>query len=139
MKPFALATTVAALVAAFSAQAAPAAPTPIRIQKCFAAKSGLPCYAFKNRARVVKRIRANLLYYEGFRPAMTFTYPSPRKILLRGIQDGDRMEGAVVKSGRRQVWVSLSTVCIRDAYGPYATSGGPCGAYAYTINLPFVA
>jgi hypothetical protein len=128
-----------ALVAAISVQAASAAPTPIRIQKCFAAKSGLPCYAFKNRARVVKRVRASLLYYDGFRPAMTFAYPNARKIHARGIQDGDRMEVTVVKSGRRQVWVAYSTFCIRDAYGQYATSGGPCGGSSFTINLPFVA
>jgi hypothetical protein len=49
------------------------------------------------------------------------------------------MEVTVVKSGRRQVWVALSTVCIHDAYGTFATSGGPCGACSFTINLGFVA
>jgi hypothetical protein len=38
---------------------------------------GWPCAPFKNKPRVVRFIRAKLLY-NGYRPALTFTHPNPR-------------------------------------------------------------
>jgi hypothetical protein len=100
---------------------------------------GWPCAPFKNRARVVKYIRAKLLY-NGYRPAMTFAHPNPRQIRFRGIQDGDEQTGTLVKSGTRQIVFHL-----RSTHGEvcgYRSSGSAAicrWSDAYTFNLGFVA
>jgi hypothetical protein len=48
---------------------------------------GAPCPPFKNRQKVIQRVKA-LLIYNGFRPAMTFSAASPRQLTFRAIQDG---------------------------------------------------
>lgn len=127
---------VGVIGAAISVQAAPAATSP-RITKCFA-PPGLPCAPFKNKPRVIKYLRAKLLY-NGYRPAMTFAYPNPRQIRFHGIQDGDEQKGTVVKSGTRQIVFQL-----RSTHGEFCDGFGFSGRICYwsdtfTFNLPFVA
>jgi hypothetical protein len=67
---------------------------------------GSPCAPFKNRAKVIQRIRA-LLVYNGFRPAMKFAQASPRQIRVQAIQDGTVTLGVIVKVAPRKLFLSI--------------------------------
>jgi hypothetical protein len=103
---------------------------------------GWPCAPFKNKPRVIRYIRAKLLY-NGYRPAMTFTNPNPRQIRFHGIQDGDEQRGTLVKSGPRQIVFRLRSTHGEVCYG-YITGRAPTERICYwsdtyTFNLGFVA
>jgi hypothetical protein len=84
---------------------------------------GWPCAPFKNKTKVIAFMRAQLIY-NGFRPNMTFTVASPRRIHFNAIQDGISYFGVIVKTAPRQIQVAL-----------HSTSGGD-GA---TFRLGFEA
>jgi hypothetical protein len=67
---------------------------------------GWPCAPFKSKALVVKYMKAQLIG-NGFRPFMTFTFPSPRQIRFAAIQDGQAYTGVIAKNGPRQIRVGL--------------------------------
>jgi hypothetical protein len=69
---------------------------------------GSPCPPFKNRQKVMKDVKA-LLVYNGFRPAMTFTVASPRQITFRAIQDGIQYYGVVVKTKAREILINITS------------------------------
>jgi hypothetical protein len=69
---------------------------------------GSPCPPFKSRQRVMKDVKA-LLVYNGFRPAMTFTVASPRQITFRAIQDGIQYHGVVVKTKAREILINITS------------------------------
>jgi hypothetical protein len=88
---------------------------------------GNPCPKFKNRAKVVAEVK-KLLIYNGYRPAMKVTYPSPRQIVVDAIQDGYRYLVVVVKIAPRKLFVVSN---------PIPTSAG--GGGSVTVPLKFDA
>jgi hypothetical protein len=93
-----------------------------RIEADIAANSwpiGSPCAPFKNRTKVIAQIRA-LLIYNGYRPAMKFTNPSPRQIRVRAIQGGVEMLDVVVKTGPRKVLISIRPLTGPGGFGSVA-------------------
>lgn len=88
--------------------------------------AGWPCAPFKNQARVMRFVKAKLIY-NGFRPAMQFFVTSTRQFRFNAIQDGIQYYGVVAKTGARQIAVALD--CTRSC-----NTGG-----TYTFSLTFDA
>jgi len=88
---------------------------------------GNPCPPFKNRSKVVKRVR-ELLVHNGYRPAIKVAFPSPRQIRIEAIQDGYRYLVTVVKIGPRKIFVKSQ---------PIPSSAG--GGGSVTVPLTFEA
>lgn len=88
---------------------------------------GSPCAPFKRRSKVVAEVRA-LLIYNGYRPSMKFSFPSPRQISVDAIKDGYRMLVTVVKIAPRKIMVSSQ---------PIPSSAG--GGGSVTVPLKFDA
>lgn len=78
---------------------------------------GWPCAPFKNPARVIKYVKAQLIY-NGFRPAMTVRIMSTRQIRFQAIQDGQRYTVIVAKFGPREIRIAAR------CSGSYCTGGG---------------
>jgi len=89
---------------------------------------GAPCPPFKNRQKVIARVKA-LLIYNGFRPAMRFSNASSRQITLSAVRDGFEMRGVVVKIAPRKIFLSITSAT--------RNSGGSGGSL--TVPLTFEA
>jgi hypothetical protein len=73
------------------------------------AMNGTPCKPFLNRARTLRFARATLLANGFYSAGLRLTVASLRRINYVGIQDGEKMWGAVFKTGDRRLWITFTT------------------------------
>jgi hypothetical protein len=78
---------------------------------------GWPCKPFVHPATSIRWIK-NLLVDNGYRPGVTVTLVSPRRIYINGYQHGVEMHGLAVRSGDRQTTIFWSGPTPRSGNGP---------------------